>query len=118
PLDAVLVVVLLDDRRHRSSGANAVAAHHDGFLLPVLVEKPRAEPLRVERAELEDVAELDRRLLEERAAADDAGITRVRLPDVGEARFVVPSGLNALQVPAVAVRTGHELTFAQGLVGY
>src|SRR5207302_6012762 len=72
---------------------------------------------RVEGAELEDVAELDRRLLAELAAALGACVARIRLADVGEARVVVAPGLNPAQVPPVAVRAGDELTLAQRLVG-
>ena len=60
----LVVVMLLDDRRHRPRRADAVAAHDERLLLAVLVEERRAERDGVERAELEDVAELDRRLLE------------------------------------------------------
>src|SRR5205823_12705680 len=69
PLDASLVVVLFDDRSHRACRTDAVTTHHDRLLLPVLVQKRGAEGLRIERAELEDVTELDRRLRAELAAA-------------------------------------------------
>ncbi len=39
------------------------------------------------------------------------------LADVGEARLEVAAGLDAAQVPAVAVRAGDELALAQRLVG-
>ena len=67
--DPVLVVALLDERRHHARRADAVAAHDQRLLLSVLVEERRAERLRVARAELEDVADLDRRLELQRAAA-------------------------------------------------
>src|SRR5207237_9090021 len=86
-------------------------------LLPVLVEERRAERLREPRAELEDVADLERDLESQRAAAVGAAVALAHLADVGEARLVVPPRLDAAQVPAVAVRAGHELPLAQGLVG-
>ena len=41
----------------------------------------------------------------------------LRLAEVGEARLEVAAGLDAAQVPAVAVRAGDELALAQRLVG-
>src|SRR5690606_27475650 len=37
PADAVVVVVLLDDRRHEPGDADAVATHDDGALVALLV---------------------------------------------------------------------------------
>src|SRR4029079_13458575 len=48
------------------------------------------------------------------------GRTRIplpRLPQVGEARLEVASGLHAEEMPAGAVRTGDELALAQRVVG-
>ena len=53
----------------------------------------------------------------ERAAAVRAGVALARLAQVGEARLEVAPGLDAAQVPAVAVRAGDELPVAQRLVG-
>ena len=86
-----------------------------GFL-PVLVEEPRAERLGVESPELEDVTDLDRRLHDEAAAAHGTGVALPRLADVRERRLEVAPGLNAAQVPTVAVRAGDELALAQRLV--
>jgi len=55
-------VVLLDDRRDYAARADPVAAHHERLLGSVLVEELRLEGNRVERPELEDVADLDRLL--------------------------------------------------------
>ena len=67
----MLVGELLDrgggDARH----ADPVGAHPDRLLGALLVEVARAERLRVARAELEDVADLDRRLDRDRVAADE-----------------------------------------------
>ena len=117
PDDAVLVVVLLDRRGHDPRRADAVAPADQRLLRAVLVEERRAERLRVARAELEDVADLDRRLEAERAAAHRDSVALAGLADVGEARLVVAAGLDAEQVPAVAVRAGDELPLAQRLVG-
>src|ERR687897_95492 len=70
PRDAVLVGELLDGRRCDPGRAKAVRAHPDRLGLPRLVEIGRAERLRVARAELEDVADLDRRLDADRVAVD------------------------------------------------
>ena len=93
PHDAVLVVVLLHDRGDRPGRPDPVAAHHDRLLAPVLVEERRAERLGVERAELEDVADLDRRLDAQPAAALGAGVALARLADVRERRLVVAACL-------------------------
>ena len=66
---------------------------------------------------LEDVPDLDRGLEPQRAAAVRAAVALARLADVGEARLEVAAGLDAAQVPAVAVRAGDELALAQRLVG-
>ena len=116
PRDAVLVVVLLHDRGHRPCRPDAVAPHDERLLLPVLVEERRAEPHRVERPQLEDVAELDRRLLEKLAVALRTRVAGICLPDVGEDRVVVASGLHTAQMPAVPVCARHELPIPQRLV--
>src|SRR5215831_12649134 len=73
--------------------------------------------MRVEGLELEDVADLDRGLDPQRAAALRAGVPVLRLADVGEGRFVVAAGLDAAEVPAVLVRPRDELALAERLVG-
>ena len=70
PGDPVLVGVLLDGGRHDARRADAVGAHPDRLLAAALVEVGRAERLRVARAELEDVRDLDRGLDRDRLAAD------------------------------------------------
>src|SRR6185295_7767093 len=80
---------------------------------PVLVQKRRAERLRVESAELEDVADLDRRLHAERAAALRARVTVLGLADVGEGGFIVPPRLDAAEMLAVLVRARDVLTLAE-----
>ena len=62
PRDTVLVVVLLDDGGHHPPGSDPVAAAEDRLLAAVLVEERRVERRRVERPEIEDVPDLDRRL--------------------------------------------------------
>ena len=61
--------------------------------------------------------DLDRGLEAERAAAVRAGVALARLAEVGEARLVVASVLDAAQVEAVAVRARDELALAKRLVG-
>ena len=63
------------------------------------------------------MADLDRRAELQRAAALWTHVAFAWLAEVGEAGLVVAPGLDAAQVPAVAVRSGDELPFAQGLVG-
>src|ERR671935_93150 len=116
PRDPAFVVVLLDDCSNRPPRADPVAPHHERSLAPVLVEVHRAKRLRVERPELEDVAELERGLRDEPAATHRTRIAGIRLSDVREARFVIAPRLDAAQMPAVAVRAGNELPVAQRLV--
>ena len=68
--DALLVGVLLDRRRGRPGRAEAVGAHPDQLAAPGLVQVGGAERLGVAGPELEDVADLDRRLDPDRAAVD------------------------------------------------
>ena len=70
----------------------------------------------MERAELEDVADLDRGLDGEASAALGARVALDRLADVREARLVVASRLDAADVPAVTIRARDELTLAERLV--
>ena len=63
------------------------------------------------------MADLDRGLEAEAAAADRARVALDRLPDVGEPGREVAAVLDAAQVPAGAVRAGDELALAQRLVG-
>ena len=114
----MLVVALLDDRCHRAREADAVATHEQRLLLAVLVEEARVERLGVLGAELEDVADLDCRGEGERAAAVRADIALSGFAHVGELRLEVASGLDPAQMPAVAVRAGHELPDAERLVGH
>src|ERR1051325_8772628 len=88
PDDPVLVVVLLDDRRHDAARTDAVTPAEKGLLLAVLVEEGRPERLRVEAPEVEDVPDLDRGAEDERTAAHGATVALLRLPQVGEARLV------------------------------
>src|SRR5581483_1437090 len=99
------------DGGHDAAGADAVAAAEERLLLAVLVEEGRTERLRVEAAEVEDVAHLDRGLEVERAAVDRAAVALLRLAQVGEAGLVVAARLHASQVDAVGVRSGDELAF-------
>src|SRR2546425_8933522 len=95
PLDALVVVMLLDDGRHRPRGTDAVAAHHEQLLLSVLVEIRRAERLAVERPQLEDVPELDGGFGDQLPAALRTAVARIRLPDVGKTRLVGTARLHA-----------------------
>src|SRR6185503_1601116 len=117
PHDPVLVVVLFNDRGHDASGPDAVAAAEQRLLPTVLVEERCAQGLGVEGAEVEDVADLDRGLEDERTATQPAAVTFARLAQVGEPWLVVPASLDAAQVPPVAVCAGDELPLAQRFVG-
>src|SRR5581483_5950249 len=96
---------------------DAVAAAEQRLLSPVLVEERRVEPRAVLVGEIEDVADLDRRLERQRAAALGAAVAFERLAQVGEPRLVVAPCLDAAQVEAVLVRTGDELPLAQRQIG-
>src|SRR5947207_8826674 len=92
---------------HRGGGdsgrADAVGAHDNGLLLPVLVQIRGAERLGVPRAELEDIPDLDDALDGERLAALGAAFTRKRDLEVGPvAREILPRR-DTDQVETVAV---------------
>src|SRR5438067_11970980 len=116
PGDSALVVALLDDRGHHAARPDPVAAAEQRLLAPVLVEERRLQRLRVLRPEVEDVADLDRRLEPERAAAFGTAVALDRLADVRETRRVVPTRLDPEQVPAVPVRARDELALAERVV--
>src|SRR5215210_125525 len=101
PLDAVLVVVLLDDRGHHAPRPDAVAAAEQRLLLAILIEERRAERRGVEGAEVEDVPDLDRGLEAQCAAADGTSVALARVAQVREARLVVAPRLHAAQPPSV-----------------
>src|SRR5689334_14557290 len=108
PDDSLLVVPLLDDRGQHAGRADAVAAAEQRLLLAVLVQERRVERLRVERAEVEDMAHLDGSAELQRAAALRAAVALAGVAEVGEARLIVAAGSDAAQVPAVAVRARDE----------
>ncbi len=96
PRDTALVGVLLDRRGHDARRADPVGAHPDQLLVPVLVEVRRAERLGVARTELEDVADLDRRLDADRLAVD--GVALLDAADVDDLELEVAPELHAAQV--------------------
>src|SRR5207249_7903631 len=116
PDDPVLVVALLDERGHHAGQPDSVAAAQERFFRTVLVEERRPERTGVETAEVEDVADLDRRLEPELAAALRTAVALAGLPEVRESRLVVTTCLDAAQVPSVAVGAGHVLALAKRLV--
>ncbi len=63
------------------------------------------------------MADLDRRLHAERAAALRARVAVLGLADVGERRLVVAARLDAAEMLAVLVRAGDVLALAERLVG-
>ena len=109
--------MLLDERGHHAARTDAVAPAEERLLRPVLVEEHRAERLRVEAAEVEDVPHLDRDSKVERAAAQRTPVALPGLPQIGEPRLVITSRFDAAEMPAVAIGTCDELSFAQCLVG-
>ena len=78
PHDAVLVVMLLDDRGDDPRHADAVAAHHHRMLLAVLVGVVRVERDGVLRADLEHVTDLDAAVDRQRLAAPRARVAGAR----------------------------------------
>ena len=109
-------MALLDDGGQHAPRADPVAPHHERMLDRLLVEVRGVERRGVDRAELEDVPDLDRRLEPQRAAATRTGVTLAREPDVGEPSVEVPPVLHAAQVVAGAVRAGDELPRPERLV--
>src|SRR5207247_659652 len=111
-----LVRALLDGGRGDPRRPDSVAAHYDRALSPAIVEIVGAERLRVARAELEDVPDLDRRLDPDRAA-DRASIALLDHSDVDEGRPEVPPGLDPAQVLSLAVGAGHVHALLQRGIG-
>ncbi len=68
-------MVLLDNNRKNPADADAIAAHHHGCVLAVVIKKCRGERHGIPGAELEDVADFDRPLDRERARAVRRGVT-------------------------------------------
>ena len=62
------------------------------------------------------MAELARGLGHERAAAFGAAVAVRQLADVCKLRGEIATRLDSAQMPAVAVRAGHELSIAELLV--
>ena len=102
----MLVGELLDRGGRDARRAEAVGAHPDQLLLAGLVEVGGAQRLRVAGAELEDVADLDRRLDPDRSRrrpcrpVDDG-------PDVDALEREVAARLDAAQVRVGPVGAGH-----------
>ena len=104
--DAVGVVVLLDGGSGDARQADAVAAHHDGLLLAVLVEERRRPWARSTWSELEDVADLDDARALEVAGALRARVAGARLAQVGEGGLRHQLERDAGAVVAVLVGAG------------
>jgi hypothetical protein len=110
PDDALVVVVLLDDAGHVPPHADAVGAHDDRVLLPVLTEVRRPERIGVLRPELEDVADLDPLAEDQRSSALRAGRALLHVGDVGDhVGGVVAADIHVAVVEALAVGSGDEV---------
>ena len=83
-------------RRRCAPGRCRRSPSRSGCSVPGLVEVGRAERLGVARAELEDVADLDRGLDPDRVAVD--GVARLDRAHVGAREREVAAGLDAAQV--------------------
>src|SRR5262245_48999127 len=107
PHDPVVVVALLDDRRHHAPDADAVGAHLDRAALPPLVERVRAERLAVAGAELEDVADLDGLVHGERGSAQRARLAGAHLAQIEPILYGdVALEVDAAQVMVVPIGAG------------
>lgn len=84
PDDAVVVMGVLDDRRHDASQPDSVAAHDHGQAVALRVQVHGVHGLGVLRAELEDVPHLDGAVGPERRAALRAGVSLLGRRDVGD----------------------------------
>ena len=99
------------------AGPDAVRAHPDQLLLALLVEVARAERFGEARAELEDVAHLDRRL-DADLAAGRVAVTGLHPSHVDPLGLEVAVGLDARQVHVRPVAARHEAGEpAQRLIG-
>src|SRR5215207_7652316 len=114
PGDALLVGELLHRGRGDAGWAEPVGAHPDQLLGARLVQVGGAERLGEARAELEDVAGLDRRLDPDRVAVHR--VARLDGADVDALEAEVAAGLDAAQVRVRAVRAGHVAARGDALV--
>jgi hypothetical protein len=104
PDDAVVVVALLHRGGDRAADAEAVAAHDHRLALAVLVEERAAHRLRVLRAELEHVPDLDAAVDLQRRLAARAGIAGDDGRDVGVLRLrKIAAGIDAAEVKVFLV---------------
>ena len=83
PLDAVLVVVLLDDGGHRTGDAHAVAAHDERVLHTILVVEGGTHGLGVTGTQLEHLGNLDAAGTRKRQTAVGAAVTGLDDAQVG-----------------------------------
>ena len=83
PLNAVLVVMLLDDGSHRAGDAHAVAAHDERVLHAVLVVEGGTHSLGVAGAQLEHLGNLDAAGTRKRQTAIGAAVTGLHDAQVG-----------------------------------
>ena len=114
PGDAVLVGVLLDGGRGDPGRPDAVGAHPDRSLAPVLVQVGGAQGLGVARAQLEDVAHLDRRLDPDRPAVHP--VAGLDAADVRALEGEVAARLHAAQVQVRPVAAGDVPAYPHALV--
>ena len=118
PLDAVLVVVLLDDGSHRAGDAHAVAAHDERVLHAVLVVEGGAHGLGVAGAQLEHLGNLDAAGTRKRQAAVGAAVAGLHDAQVGP--FVhreIAALFGAHVVVVVLVRADDPMTDALQAAG-
>ncbi len=108
----MLVRELLDRGRRDARRADPVRAHPDRLLASLLVEVTGSERLGVAEPELEDVADLDRRLDRQRRPADR--VPGLDGPYVDRPKGKVPSGPDAAQVGVRTVRPRHVAALARG----
>src|SRR5207302_9707340 len=94
--------------RQDALDADAVAAHHDRHFLASLVEHPRAHALRIARAELEDVSDLERLAHRQRIPAARTAFPGVDGAQVRSRTAKVTTHRDIAQVETVAIRAGHH----------
>ncbi len=110
PDDALVVMIPLDNRRHKTSQPQTIAAHNDGAQLARLVQVHGAEFLAVERAQLEDMPHLDAAGRGEDAAAPGAPVSRPGGGDIRhDIRLEIPRVVDIFNVRIRLIAAGNEI---------
>src|SRR5882762_985008 len=110
PENAVGVVILFYGRGDDPCDADSVTAHVHSQRLTLLIEDTGVHGGAVQLAELEDMADLDAACDLQGSTAGGAGITALRIADIGGLRFrEVASPIHATEVHVFLVGPAYEI---------